>query len=244
MIRRARVVIASLVVLSLFFNASVFAVNPNPKITKELQLKPDPQSEQIVDSISVTRLSDGSILVKGSGEHISGSEPVNFEWEVDLEKGTYKTTRIATEDVEGFGALSSGSHTAYVRVRTVDLPGLTLAETQQQLWWSVSNGKVYYNDRTKACWAVNPSPIGTRWYIYLCRWYNPIYYNGDQTRIYSEVEAEYYNYDWLDPNLITQASHFSRIIGRNNGGFDYSWFAYHSGESSGTLRGQVYAAGN
>lgn len=55
----------------------------------------------------------------------------------------------------------------------------------------------------------------------------------------SRIQGSYYNYDFGNNNQRTDAVHYSKITGLNNGAWTHNWWVSHTGEASWLLRGVV-----
>lgn len=122
--------------------------------------------------------------------------------------------------------MSPGTYTATVRVVTDDPLGVDVAETTHKLTWDVhADETVSYNWRSVGCWAANPSPFGTHWFVDSCSFI---------------AEGTSHNWDFGDDTKATYADHWSKIQGKNDGWYYYWWDAMHSGEF--LLDGDMYAS--
>ena len=259
--------LAAMLLLSMVFVpvASAQGANDNKdkKILEIIRLQPEASSEVILDSFEAILWSDDSVTVQSSGQKQAETPALYFHWEINLSKKTYKTTKLAVSDLikrtpintkieKNKGkltpdavvvAVTPGTYTATVQVVTDDLVGEDLAETTHKLNWTVNaGGTVNWNWRSVSAWAANPSSFGTHWFVDTYGFVGSVTYSPDQTSVFSEAQGKYYNWDFGDDNQATYADHWSKIQGRNDGGFNYWWGATHSGEYWWLLDGDVYAS--
>ncbi|CAG0959791.1 hypothetical protein METP2_00715 [Methanosarcinales archaeon] len=260
--------LAAMLLLSMAFVPAASAQgapeNKDKKIIEIKQLKPEAGSEVILDSLQATKWSDGSVKISGSGEKQVGAPAQYFHWEVNISKGTYKTTKLAVADLrettpiitnveinngksksipDESAAMTTGQHSATVLVVTDDPPGEDLAKTTHQLTWTINtDGTVDFNWRTSGCWAANPSSLDTHWFVDSCNFLGSVTYSSGRTSLSSEVNSKFHNYDWGFDSWVTYAEHWSKIQGRNDSWYDYWWDTTHSGEDWFLLDGDVYAS--
>lgn len=261
------VLLATLLIVSMLFVPIVVAQGENKKIDKKIEevisLQPEAGSAIILDSVKVTQLPNGSLMINGSGLHKPGEPAQYYRWEANITKKTYKITKldpstakfqiptITKEEINntkvqnvGIAAISPGSHWAIVWVQTTDPVWEQLAETANRLEWTVySNGQVGYNYRRVSCFPSNPTSFGTHWYNSVCSFVGSVSYSSDQTSLFSQAKGNYYNYDFGNPNQATYTNHLSQIQGKNDGSNAYSWSDVHSGEYWWLLWGHVYVDG-
>lgn len=259
--------LAAMLLLSMVFVTIVSAQgekkNIDKKIEEVISLQPEADSAIILDSVKVTQLSNGSLMVNGSGVHKPGEPAQYYRYEVNLTKKTYKITKLDPSTAKfqiptitkeeknstkvqnvGIAAISPGSHWAIVWVQTTDPVWEQLAETANLLEWTVySNGQVGYNRRQINCFASNPTSFDTHWYNNICSWVGSVSYSGDHTSLFSQAKGNYYNYDFMLDNMATYADHLSNLQGKNDGSNEYSWSDVHSGEFYWLLWGHVYVDG-
>lgn len=243
--------------LILIFGAAVSTVTPaqaagpdQQKIDcKELRLEPG--SDVTAPEFEVVIQPNG-ITFRGTSTVPAGTTLKGYEWAVDSQKCTYRTKRLAnsigaTKEsnehtvtapplVAGMSAATGNYYVGY-KVVSLDPPGFWLAATDNRLWWTTySDGTVRWYQYSKGCTGYT-TPLNTHWYNSSCSWSDP-YYSGNRQVVYSTVAGTYYNYDFMDPNQRTDASHYSVITGYNNGTWSPTWSATHSGEYWWLLRGQ------
>lgn len=185
------------------------------------------------------RYSDGTVSVKlkGSGTKQSGTPAVKYDIKVDLDNGIYRAAIVNDLGTKSTNVPMTliGPFSAYVGLTTDDAVGADLCITENTLeWYGNTNGTVLLDDYDYDYWAANPSSFNTHWYIDSSSGKRPWYSSGDEY-IYSENEADYYNYDFLDNDEITTAWHWIEIRGTENGNFTYRWDYEHDGEAAGIL---------
>ncbi len=228
-------------------------------------LQPEPGSSVIFDELTVEHLPSGVYVVRGKGTHNVDAPPLYARVRVDTKKGTYKTMKLPlTEEkrrelsslptpdelqhmlqttLSDFTALAS-SYSAEVRLDTKDLPQALIARTTNLLNWAVNtNGTVSpLSSSGHRCQPQNPTFFGTHWYTQYCTRTGPTLSNSN-TQVAQIVDAQYYNYDFMDNDKATYAWHWSRISAYNTGNFGYQWDHAHSGEFSGLLEIDVFVNG-
>ncbi|MDW7728103.1 MAG: hypothetical protein SCH70_13565 [Candidatus Methanoperedens sp.] len=258
--------LAAMLLLSMAFVPAVSAkadVEKDKIIVDVIDLQPEATSEVILDSLKATRWSDGPVTISGSGEKQVGEPAQYFHWEINLSKGTYKTTKLAVSDLVettpiitkieknkgklnsdgSVTALTSDQYTATVLVVTDDPLGEDLAKTTHQLTWTINtDGTVTKDWRSVSCWAANPSSQDTHWFVDSCNFFGSVTYSSDRTSLFSEVKSKFHNYDWGIDSWATYAEHWSKIQGRNDSWYNYWWDTTHSGEDWFLLDGDVYAS--
>lgn len=222
-------------------------------------LKPESGNEVKAPEFEVI-LGKDSVTVRGSSYISPGGIFNGVEWAIDLENCSYQTKRIAISNKpaddntvnderwyektvsEGEQAVTSptGNYLVGIKIVTKDPPGYWLAATTHKLYWTTySNGTVQWYHFVKGCTGYT-TPLNTHWYVSSCQWLNENpYYSSDRRYVYSRIRGSYYNYDFLDPNQRTDAIHYSKITGRNDGSWVHEWSATHSGEFYWLLRGEV-----
>jgi hypothetical protein len=122
---------------------------------------------------------------------------------------------------------------------TYDPAFLRLTESSNYLQWSVHHdGTVRWDVRRYGCWAANPSPLDTHWYVRYCSANWP-YYNWNYTTVTSIASGGYINWDFGINSLATYVDQWSRIEALNNGYYRYSWRHSDSGEFSTLIYGRV-----
>lgn len=200
-------------------------------------------------------LRDNDVIVRGTSYVAPGATFQGFEWAIDLKNCTYQTKRIKNSErvpgnvvneeyfnseVNERVAVATGNYLAGIKIVTKDPPGYWLAATTNKLYWTTySNGTVQWYRFVKGCTGYT-TPLNTHWYVSSCQWLNENpYYSSDRRFVYSRIQGSYYNYDFWDPNQRTDARHYSKITGRNNGSWLHEWSATHSGEFYWLLRGEV-----
>lgn len=255
--------IFSLAVLALLTTAISFAFATST-VTAEAELQKkcfslQPGSVEVTAPEFEVVLRDNDVIVHGTSYVAPGATFQGFEWTIDLKNCTYQTKRIKnSERVPGnvvneeyFNsevnseanervAVATGNYLAGIKIVTKDPPGYWLAATTNKLYWTTySNGTVQQYRFVKGC-AGYTTPLNTHWYVSGCQWINENpYYSSDRRFVYSRIQGSYYNYDFWDPNQRTDARHYSKITGRNNGSWLHEWSATHSGEFYWLLRGEV-----
>lgn len=223
----------------------------NPQATNEVTA---PEFEVILQSNGIT--------VRGSSYIAPGASFQGFEWTINLKDCTYRTQRLVNDtpvpgntvnderfrDVYNEAAASevgeavapTGNYLAGIKIVSKDPPGFWLAATTNKLYWTTyPNGTVQWYRSVKGCTGYT-TPLNTHWYVSGCSWlYENPYYSADRRYVYNRIQGFYYNYDFMDPNQRTNAEHYSKITGRNDGSWLHQWWATHSGEFYWLLRGEV-----
>lgn len=91
-------------------------------------------------------------------------------------------------------------------VYTYDPIAIPLCSSRLGLNWSVDviRSTITGYQRSKSAWAANPSLANTRWYVDYSN-YGSCGYNNSTA--WAESYSQYYNYDFINPNLPTYANH-------------------------------------
>ena len=95
-------------------------------------------------------------------------------------------------------------------------------------WFSSSNG---------SCWAANPSPLDTHWYVNTCGYYNKTGGGGN-------ASGSYYNYDFLDDQVATYVSQMADITLLSGVGAVWGWDHTDWGEASYLIHGSLTVTGS
>ncbi len=211
-----------------------------PTVDKEVPLTPEPGSEVILKGFEATLWSDGSVSV-GAGGHLEHGQSLADHWDVDLDKGTYKTTLLPPEDgLPAKGRIVVPYDTLYtfsIRVETQDPVNIVEARTSQRLYWTVGASGVNFATDDFGCVAMNPTAAGTHWYNDSCSDGGS---SWNTSSGWASGGGHYYNWDWGDPSQETQSAHSTYVVGYPNGSADYNWGAHSTGDDSGLLHGSVY----
>lgn len=141
-----------------------------------------------------------------------------------------------------------GSHNAFAQIDELSAPDLPpardpawfkLTETSNYLRWEVfGNGTVTWRNYSEGCWAANPSPIQTHWFVNWCSHPAPFYENGN-TNVLHQAAGAYYNWDFENNNEQTTVTQSSLIRGKNDATYTYTWSHVDGGEAAGLLVGSV-----
>lgn len=221
------------------------------------ELKPDKENEVNLKKVELV-VGEDSISVRVRGYKEFGSDVIAYNLKVDKENKTYKAKKIKgkelEEDLNKLGVDSSeksknneettlttstSTYMGRVAVLTEDPPDWELARTKHGLYWTSDGTTVSYYNRELDCWAANPSPIDTHWYVSSCKYTDLKTIDGGRT-IVSSASSSYYNYDFMDDSLRTDVTHEISIHGYKSGSFDYYWDFTESGESSSFLDTNAY----
>lgn len=241
---------------------------PGVESLQVMRLRPQSKAEVPIPDFQAVRFSDGSVRLSGRGIERAGGPKRAIEFEVDLATGTYAAREVDPSKIaeshdsaevlqdERPGseakmdeqkstleapskAIVPGQLWGRLRVQTVDPIFLVLAESSSKLEWTTSTtGKVRWDRRTDTCSAANPSALGTHWFKKSCQ-PGGMVYNSTSTQVCHDHHGSYYNYDFGLNSLRTDASHGTRICGRNDGYFGYSWSYTDSGEWSILIYGRL-----
>jgi hypothetical protein len=224
-------------------------------------LLPDSKSQIILDSVNMSVAPDGSITIQVTSGPLSDASEFAYDFQIDKSKKSYSTKLVNLNQIqilpidEGSSgenteknidntfspnavqplAISPGTYQATIRVQTLDLVFIVLAQTTDYLKWTVnSNGAVQWNSFTDGCTGFTTS-LGTHWYVSSCTGNAP-YYSGGV--VYNYVAGSYHNWDWGNPNLSTNSSHTVTVGGKNDGHCTYTWSYTDSGEDAGLTWGR------
>jgi hypothetical protein len=244
-----------------FDNPTNFANGNSPDVypTQTIELLPSTSVDVVIPDFRATILSDGSVTISGSGSAAVGKPTSGFDFEVDLKTGLYKTRSLDPDEIAALVpktrplrqsevgrnsdnitslAIVPGYWSGRVRLQTKDPVLIVLAETTTQLtWYTYSSGSVVWTSYSDACWAANPSSLGTHWYNSYCAYGGP-WYSGS-TNVCNDNSGNYYNWDFGVSSWRTDASHFVQLCGRNDAYFNYWWSHTDSGEGSWLIFGSI-----
>lgn len=236
--------------------------NPKRKIVKKVKLKPRKGTQVMLPDFTATIYDDDSVSVSSSGTHIVGLPALNYNFEVDIKKETYTTTRVdLSEEVpEDQGAQSEtttrlrlnngpekmsalavnpGDATAKVRVIGRDPAWVVVNQTTNVLKWRVySSGTVKSIGFSDGCFAANPTQAGTHWFTTSCSAEKPWHPQGNMT-VQNNSAGQYINWDFGDKRWATESRANIVIIGRNDRTFEYNWVFDAWGEYSWNIWGGV-----
>lgn len=131
-------------------------------------------------------------------------------------------------------------------ITTIDPILIPVNRTSQLLYWWHDGYDVDYYKATGSCpaYTAYDPVLGYKlstWYRKKCYWPYSMWYGYDSNRswIGNQLNAEFYNYDFGDPNRSTLVYTYNRAWGYNYGLGEqrktYSWYAY--GERAFLLRG-------
>ncbi|WDE11008.1 hypothetical protein [Thalassomonas haliotis] len=258
-----------LFVLALLLTSVSVLSKETKQLAEEFKLEMNPSSSMAIPNFHAKVYSDGSITLSGEGEYGVGKPTMVMQYEVDIKNKSYSTTVVdpstldeetfthqevtnrinlepkalklmANREQEGiFPSVNTGYWQGRVRVRTYDIPRITLTETSNQLQWYVfSDGTVCWTSYSLAWYAVNPSPLDTHWFIEDAAHYGP-YPLAANTQSYHRMTGDYYNFDWGLDSWKTSVHQTASITARNDAMFNYSWGHTDSGEDSAFIYGSV-----
>lgn len=207
-------------------------------------------SEKVFKKMEITvDGNDYKIRLKGQKD-AKGVE--GYSVKIDIDKQEYTVKKLNTEQLQKYLSLEGESltpkdtekilndqnaeimsNTSWIQVRAItdDPVGEDLVWTTHRLTWNHNGSFVTKNSRTGNCTAAFPSKFGTHWYTDRCEWtqYDIIHYGY---AVASNIEADYYNYDFGDNSLRTDVSHGIYIEGLQNGSSNYDVTWSRSGEFS------------
>lgn len=234
---------------------------PTPVSVQALELTPEPDSEVVIEGFRAELGDDGSVTLHGTGTFTFGQPAVAFRYQVNLERGTYRTQRIDPAEIElsegdivgrvvrrprvaaapssvRFAVGASSTFVGHLVVQTWDPANAKLTETYNELKWSNASGYPWLS-AGYYCWAANPSIFGTHWFTASCSPNGPYYRSGSEPVCF-DVVGQYYNDDFLDNSKRTRAIGFTYLCG-GNGYFSYTWDHQANGEAASFLHGEVVA---
>lgn len=259
--RNNRALISIATMLFVIFSGIAFAEEPKgekgfPKrnVKRAIKLKPHAKAEVIVPDFHLLYFWDGTVTIKGSGSGDLNSVFEGYDFDINPTDGTYMTRRLSeTEILERLQASTSseglqpiveesyayGPYRVHAFVQTRDPIDIVLTETSTRLEWSVtSTGNVSYIYGGDYCWAEDYSSAGTTWYREYCD-YGDLWWSTDGS-LCNDTDGWYYNYDYWDDNLVTNAWGHVFVCGQNNGGYRTGYQVDFSGEHSGFLSGAFF----
>ncbi len=203
---------------------------PRTKV-REIQLRPEPRSEVLLEGIKAVIWDNGSVTVTYSGSGKAGDR-LGYHWEVNYDAGTYTTQRIPVTEPLAMQAQYSRT----VEVITEDPFGLDVAESENTLVWFTDGSRITDAFNYISICDGKNTPLGTDWHADTC-YKNPVAYNASQAS--SWTYCDFYNYNWGDDGTATWTDHYIEAYGYPNGNFDYTWNVDNWGESAALLSGTV-----
>ncbi len=233
---------------------TALANGEGPRIAEtNLTLQPTKGTDVLLSEVRATIRTDGTASV--SAKMTRGPEdysPIGFEFSADVRKGTYSTRRLAskelTAETKEYGSeakvnatSSGGRYFGRVLMRSVDPVGILLAQTRNQIWFQEYRGSAYVYRRTYTRHAVNPTALGTRWYIDHEKSGHVFRYKTGPNNTWScqDFHGAYYNYDYGVDRYITTSTHITALCGKPNGGREHFWQLRGSGEDYQFIRARV-----
>ncbi|UHA72167.1 hypothetical protein [Paenibacillus sp. 481] len=204
-------------------------------------------SEVVLDKVEVYKDANGYDRVSIKGTRPTNGEPQKYHITVNRQTGTYKTTLegLSAADTREINAsqqntensqLATSYWTAWVKGTVTDPQPInaSLASLQVDLTWGINGSIVSFSSNNLTTWAAKPSSLGTNWFTKKSHKSAPSYrYSGnDAVKVVQEGSAEFYNYDFLDNNKITEASVWIQITGNNNKTYTYNHDTGFRGEAS------------
>lgn len=221
-----RIGIASVLGLFIFF-ISFVSVSASETEIQSLQLEKgsiNPFEEVVIDKSG----EEGRVVIKGSKKANGLTEAYHVE--VNEKTGTYT---VEPKEVEKSSPITNATTTysGWVRAITDDPPGVDLTKTTLNFSWYDYGSTVNHRSSSLGRWAANPSSLGTNWYK--SDWFldDPyLYYSNQKLQI--DGSADYYNYNFLDNDKITEVDHFIIVDIKNNGTYDYTVDWGRRGEGS------------
>lgn len=126
--------------------------------------------------------------------------------------------------------------TAWVKGTVTDPQPInaSLASLRVDLTWGINGSIVSFSSNDITPWAARPSSMQTNWYVSGSNLSQPSYrYSGnDPVKVVQDGSGEFYNYDFLDNDKITEASVWIRISGNNDKTYSYNTDTGFRGEAS------------
>jgi hypothetical protein len=219
------------------------------KVVKQIKLKAKKGAEVILPDFTLIVYEDGTRSVGSSISYTTTSPALAFDFEVDPDKGTYKTKRldsdekilVSSDEQAGIQAVP-GFYVWKVLVEGKDPAFIIVNRTTNRLEWKVNqDGTTVLISYVDECYARNPTPVfETHWFTTSCRNDVPFYVSGTNfTRLRNVAEGSYINWDWNDRNLSTTANSRITLTAYNDGTFSNDWLYEDAGEDAILLRGTV-----
>lgn len=234
----------------------------HPEAVSSLTLRPDARSRTVLPAFEMDRLPNGKQHLRAVLISQKGKEERLIFFEIDAERGTYRT--YAPEDLPERGPMElerlrrdsvdklvtvrctcatnpcSGSWTA--RVTTYDPIAVALTETIAAAnWRQAATGPETCKllaSGTKACWSAHPSSLGTHWFISGCS-----ISNHDPLGVDYSVGGSYYNWDFGFDSEYTFVTQNVRIQLRHGIGVVTSYQHNDDGEGASLIFGSFYESG-
>lgn len=229
------------------FSGSAYAVDDKEKNKESRVIKLSPQADNFVNlgELEVVLTNDGARFSM-SGKGKPGDKPSEaFELSFDLENNSYKTEKIVepqklekinpeyTKATEMKSQPARASSSVGLTLKTSDPAGVVLCETWQCMYYDYNGTSVSNVSRNGGDWAANPSSLGTHWYKYGLTW-GPLEVYSWYAR--SNLKGEYYNYDFLNDDEITEVTHDITLKAYYDGSCEWFWLWEYSGEAWQLLR--------
>lgn len=259
--RNNRALISIATMLFVIFSGIAFAeepkgdqISPKRNVKRTIKLKPHAKAEVIVPNFYLIYFLDGTVTISGSGSGDVNSAFEGYDFDINPKDGTYMTRRLSEKEIRGRlqESISSeglqpiveeyyapGPYRVHAFVQTRDPINIVLTETSTKLEWGVtSTGSVSYIWGGDYCWAEDYSSAATTWYVDACD-YGNLWWAADGS-LCNDTDGWYYNYDYWDDNLITNAWGTVFLCGQNNGGYRTGYQVDFTGEDWEYLSGAFY----
>ena len=140
---------------------------------------------------------------------------------LEIAEGDNTATGTVTQPIITKG---KSCFTGKISLQTEDPIYIALTQTDLELNWCVSDGKVEHRSTKYDFWAADPSLALTTWYIDSAGG-AVIWYANGQTEVCSQVGSLYHNDNFLW-SVVERiyVRHRIKICGRTDGKFVYSWY--------------------
>jgi hypothetical protein len=220
-------------------------------------------------SMKMIEYDDGRIKLLGTGSHSVLSGPIEFKYEVntDTREVTVTTSPLfvleesleldkitaMSGDMSKIGELytaqkesgtrmpqEGGWYWASMRLRTKDPVFIVLAQTWLRIDYYVQGPqRITYAALSKDYWANPDTAFGTEWFVGSTSSSGPTIWAGN-FEANASLHGEYYNWDYLDDELITTSVHDLDLTVRSKTSIlTYTWEVENDGEHAVLLTGWV-----
>lgn len=224
--------------------AFFFFVDPASGTYRTVRL---PQSEEGIASVVRGELKryavsgDRAVVARTIARHVFQllGRPAPSEEEAVASSDDWEAPPICDEQDE-CDSECSGNWTA--KVTTYDPVYVELTSTSAFGWWDRYTLRwcVWKSGGVNSCWAANPSPLNTHWYIQSCSASGPY---GDELSFNYTANGSYINWDFLLDSQATTVSQSVNIRLTRGIGVGTSWYHVDAGEASALIFGSFTQSG-
>ncbi|SDK20578.1 hypothetical protein [Sediminibacillus albus] len=174
------------------------------------------------------------VIIKGTKKTDGKTEAYDVTVNTETDTYTVEPKEVTSVKEDALISPAATTYTGWVKAITDDPVGVDLTRTTLNFSWYDYGSTVGHRSSSLSTWAANPSSLGTHWYV-SDRWKSSpyLYYSNQKLRV--EGTGDYYNYDFLDNDKITEVDHYIKVDIQNDGTYDYVVDWGRRGESTITL---------